>query len=159
MTDFESKIYNALYEKCDLRKWYSIEKSRSDYDHVIESLLNINDKFGCVELNDQKDMYRRVESFKEISDMYDDIINKNTASLEGTQSIIIKEMTRYSIKVDKSLKTPKIEGFVKSIPGKDKLSPIGEKIMAEYHSKSEAKRVEEEEKKEKQRKLNEWKNQ
>lgn len=159
MTELESKIYQALYEKCELRKWYSVDKSRSDYEVVVESLLNINDRFGCVELNGEKDMYRRVESFEEVRDMCNDLSDQNVGTKEALGSIIISKVDTSMVKINKSLKSKEIEGFKKLIPGKEKLSPIGEKIMADHNSKSEAKRVEEEQRKEKQRKLNEWKNQ
>lgn len=156
-SELESKIYHSLTEVCKPRKWYPIDKSREDYKDIINALLNINDKFGGVELNIEETYYRRVESLSELQTLFTDDKNQNTTTSGSLQSIK-NEKTGIPIKKEK-------EGLKKdvnrhpnwSIPMFRSRPDIGDRIMAEYNAKSEAKRLEDEKQKEKLKKIQEWK--
>lgn len=156
-SELESKIYHSLTEVCKPRKWYPIDKSREDYKDIINALLNINDKFGGVELNVEETHYRRVESLSELQGLFSTDENQNRDTLDNAQSIK-KQKTSVCAKKEKEVLKKDLNRHPNwSIPMFNSRPDIGDRIMAEYNSKSESKRIEEEQQKEKLKKIQEWK--
>lgn len=63
ITDYEKKIHDNIWTKCELDKWYKIQDNRPDRKEFIEAIISFNNYWGCAELSNDFRRFRRIEHF------------------------------------------------------------------------------------------------